>query len=272
VRDVLTCWHNAARSEYGFDQDKKAWLNECETTLAELLSTRSDLRKLAASPLLCSLLCALYQDGNMHLPRDRKSLYEAALDLLLVRWDEQRRLTVGLGLPLNKEEQLMLLQVFAYSLVKNSQNSLDMAEATKRFTHGMRGLRHYDASPTTVLRHMLERTGLLLEPYPDQVEFVHRTFRDYLAAKEVVDCGDYNLPSRTRTSTSGMTWWSWPLHTPPGGSGTRCSKPSCAETTRHAGTIGGGTGCTWSRRHAWTKPVSSTPRRYADECRRPPHD
>jgi hypothetical protein len=40
---------------------------------------------------------------------------------------------------------------------------------------------------------MLERTGLLLEPYPDHVEFVHRTFRDYLAAREVVDCGDYNL-------------------------------------------------------------------------------
>ena len=31
---------------------------------------------------------------------------------------------------------------------------------------------------------------MLREPQPDVVQFVHHTFRDYLAAKEVVDSGD----------------------------------------------------------------------------------
>lgn len=70
VRDFLTAWHDAARAE---QPDFTAWLDECEHSLAETLATRADLRKLASSPLLCGLLCALHQDGGMHLPRDRKS-------------------------------------------------------------------------------------------------------------------------------------------------------------------------------------------------------
>src|SRR5262249_52760960 len=41
-----------------------------------------------------------------------------------------------------------------------------------------------------IVQYLLERTGMLREPHPDLVQFVHRTFREYLAAKEVVDSGD----------------------------------------------------------------------------------
>jgi hypothetical protein len=126
----------------------------------------------------------------MHLPRDRKSLYEAALDLLLVRWDEQRGIRLDQGQALSKEEQMVLLQRFAYSVVKNQELLLSRQEATERIARATRGLRQPDADPTLVLQRLLERTGLLREPYPDEVQFVHRTFRDYLAAKEVVDSGD----------------------------------------------------------------------------------
>ncbi len=192
VRDFLTRWHDAAREEYDPDPQVRAWLDRCERGLAELLSTRPELRRLAGTPLLCGLICALYQDRNTHLPRDRKSLYDAALELLLVRWDEQRGIRPDEGTSLSKEEQTVLLQRFAYSLVKNQDILLPRDEAVQRFGHAMRGLRPHHAEPALVLQHTLERTGLLREPHPDQVQFVHRTFRDYLAAKEVVDAGDLN--------------------------------------------------------------------------------
>ena len=44
-----------------------------------------------------------------------------------------------------------------------------------------------------MLQRTLERTGLLREVYDGQIQFVHRTIRDYLAAKEVVDSGDLDL-------------------------------------------------------------------------------
>jgi hypothetical protein len=140
-------------------------------------------------PLLCGLLCALYQDGNMHLPRDRKGLYEAALDLLLVRWDEQRHVQPD-GPLLSKEEQTVLLQRFAYSLIKNAEVQVSRAVTVQRIGHAMKGLRSQQADPAPIVQYLLERTGMLREPHPDVVQFVHRTFREYLAAKEVVDSGD----------------------------------------------------------------------------------
>ncbi|HUQ55460.1 NACHT domain-containing protein [Lentzea sp.] len=190
VRDFVEAWHTAARDEPGLTRDARVWLTECETRLVGTLAKRPDLRRLASSPLLAGLLCALHQDRNMHLPRDRRSLYEAALDLLLVRWDEDR----GLALPsFSKEEQLVLLQRFAYSLVRNRELMVPREEAVHRLGNAMRGLRSHEIDPDDAMQRLLERAGLLREVSNERVQFVHRTFRDYLAAKEVVDAGDLNL-------------------------------------------------------------------------------
>lgn len=197
IQAFLAAWHDAARDEHPDDAEMRSWLDACESGLDRQLSARRELRRLAGSPLLCGLLCALHQDRNMHLPRDRKGLYDAALDLLLVRWDEARGVRVDELPLLGKEEQLVLLQRFAYSMVRNHEVVVDREVAARRIGHAMRGLRSHShdqglgAEP--VLQRTLERTGLLREPQPDEVQFVHRTFRDYLAAKEVVDCSDLGL-------------------------------------------------------------------------------
>jgi hypothetical protein len=188
VRDFLAVWHDAVRGEHVFRPDKQQWLDESERKLAETLEERPDLRRLAANPLLCGLLCMLHQDENMHLPRDRRSLYEAALDLLLVRWNEQRDMTSQFS----KEQQMVLLQRFAHSMVDNGQLDLPRSEAVERLSAAMRGLRPPEVEADRVLQHMLERTGLLREQVHagvSHVRFVHRTFRDYLAAKQAVDAG-----------------------------------------------------------------------------------
>jgi hypothetical protein len=191
--EFLAAWHDAARELHDSDPAVQEWLDECQRGLAEQLKSREELRRLAGNPLLCGLLCALYQDRNMHLPRDRKGLYDAALELLLVRWDEERGVRVD-ALPwLTREEQTVLLQRFAYSMVRNAEFAVSREDATLRFAHAMRGLRSQDARPEPILQRTLERTGLLREPSPDVIQFVHRTFRDYLAAKEVVECGDLDF-------------------------------------------------------------------------------
>ena len=189
IRDFLACWHDAARREYGQDPETQQWLDRCEASLAVLMSTRPELRRLAESPLLCGLLCALYQDRDMELPRDRKSLFDEALKLLLERWDQQRGVRVEGDARLDLEEQITLLQRLAYSMVLNQEQVVADADAVRRIAHAMRGLKSRDLTPDKVLAHLLERTGLLQEPGDGQVQFVHRTFRDYLAAKEAVDSG-----------------------------------------------------------------------------------
>ncbi|MER6354842.1 hypothetical protein ABT186_24250 [Streptomyces sp. NPDC001634] len=44
-----------------------------------------------------------------------------------------------------------------------------------------------------ILGHLLVRSGLLREPVSGTIEFVHRTFEDYLGAKAAVEDGDFGL-------------------------------------------------------------------------------
>jgi hypothetical protein len=190
IRDFLHCWHEAAKQDQ--DEARRAWLDECRAGLDALMrdTARPELRRLGTSPLLCGLLCALYQDRDMELPRDRRSLLAAALELLLFRWNEQHGLPLDAASAPSREEQTILLQRFAYSMVKNQDLVVDRTRAAERIAHALRGMRSHGEDPERLLRYVLERTGLFQEPRADQIQFVHRTFRDYLAAKEVVESGD----------------------------------------------------------------------------------
>ena len=192
IRDFLYCWHEAAKRDQ--DEPRQLWLDECRTGLDALLQgPRPELRRLATSPLLCGLLCALYQDRDMELPRDRKSLLAAALDLLLFRWNEQHGFPTKSDTVPSPEEQTILLQRFAYSMVRNQDLVVDRQQAARRIASALRGMRSHGEDPERVLSYVLERTGLFQEPRTGQIQFVHRTFRDYLAAKEVVESGDLNF-------------------------------------------------------------------------------
>ena len=159
IREFLGCWHDAAREEHDGEPGAVEWLDACERGLTEVLAGRPELRRLAANPLLAGLICALYQDRHMDLPRDRKSLYDAALNLLL-RWDERKGVRWSDDPQLSIEEQTVVLQRLAYSLVKNQDLLLPRDEAVGRIAHAMRGLRQHHVDPEVVLQRTLERTGL----------------------------------------------------------------------------------------------------------------
>lgn len=192
IGEFLESWHDAAGRRNATDHDSRRRLEETREQLSAVLESNTELRRLAGSPLLCGLICALAQKPYLRLPHDRKGIYEAALDLLLEGWDEQKQPHLGWALSLEKPEQLVLLQRLAYSYVRNQNLLISTEEAVRRIAGHMRGLRSHDAEPEQVLRWILERTGVLREPDDDQVQFLHRTFRDYLAGREIADVGDFD--------------------------------------------------------------------------------
>lgn len=200
-------WHEVARADYPADtsggQEARAWLDECETSLLRTLANRPALGGMSANPLLCGLLCALYRE-DQHVPESRKDVYDEALDLLMVRWPNLRRRhrraergaaagqgDIALDVRLNTQELLKLLQRLAFWMVSNHERVLNRDSAPNRVRSGMAGLREDD--PERVLHYLAHDCGLLRE-LPDQsLQFLHRTFRDHLAAKEVVDEENINL-------------------------------------------------------------------------------
>ncbi|WP_197287573.1 NACHT domain-containing protein [Streptomyces apocyni] len=190
LRSFIGHWHEAARQECHDDRER-ALLDSCEAALRRAVTTRRDLGRLATNPLMCALLCALNRDRRMQLPRARKELYDAALDMLLVRRDTEREVSCVEGVDLTREEQTTLLRKLAYWLIRNGQVEADRAEAVEMVAWWLTAMPQVQGTAEQVFTHLLIRSGLLREPVPGAVEFVHRTFQDYLGAKAAVEERDF---------------------------------------------------------------------------------
>ncbi|MER6518729.1 NACHT domain-containing protein [Streptomyces sp. NPDC060334] len=194
VGAFITHWHDSARAE-GVSGQEREQLDTYEKSLIQAVSTRRDLGRLATNPLMCALLCALNRDRRMHLPRARKELYDAALDMLLVRRDTERDIAGVEGVYLSRDEQTVLLQRLAYWLIRNGQLVASFEEAIEMVGEWLDAMPQVRAqgSARRVFRHLLIRSGLLREPVPDSVQFVHRVFQDYLGAKAAVEARDFGV-------------------------------------------------------------------------------
>ncbi|MFF9014342.1 NACHT domain-containing protein [Streptomyces sp. NPDC014870] len=192
IRAFVAHWHDAARLECASDEER-AQLDTYETALRQAVGSRRDLARLATNPLMCALLCALNRDRRMQLPRARKELYDAGLDMLLVRRDTEREICGVEGVDLTREEQTSLLQRLAYWLIRNGQAEAERADAEEMVAEWLTAMPQVRGDAAQVFAHLLIRSGLLREPAPGAVGFVHRTFQDYLGAKSAVEARDIGV-------------------------------------------------------------------------------
>ncbi|MEE1943259.1 NACHT domain-containing protein [Streptomyces sp. TRM 70361] len=194
VRAFIRHWHDAVRRECGSDAER-VLLERYETSLNQAVAVRRDLGRLATNPLMCALLCALNRDRRMQLPRARKELYDAALDMLLIRRDTEREIISVEGVSLSREEQMALLQRLAYWLLRNGQVEAARDEVVAMLDEWLAAMPQVrdQGDAGQVFSHLLIRSGLLREPVPGYVDFVHRTFQDYLGAKAAVEARDFGV-------------------------------------------------------------------------------
>ncbi|MFG2210712.1 NACHT domain-containing protein [Streptomyces sp. NPDC048638] len=187
-------WHAAARED-AEDTDR---LDAYERSLLTAVRTKQDLGRLATNPLMCGLICALHRDRRGYLPHGRKELYDAALGMLLSRRDRERDMGAPTGIELADEPQVQLLQRLAYWLIRNGRMELDRERAEMIIAEALPAVPSADSqgNATAVLGHLLLRSGLLREPVPGSVDFIHRTFRDYLGGRAAVEEGDFGLLAR----------------------------------------------------------------------------
>ncbi|GAA1927650.1 NACHT domain-containing protein [Streptomyces sodiiphilus] len=184
VAAFIQRWHRAARVDGAY-----------EAKLLDAVRTKADLGRLATNPLMCGLICALHRERRGYLPRGRKALYDAALLMLLERRDRERDMGRPTGIELDAEEQAQLLQKLAYWLIRNGRSEMVEDIAIGLLARVLPAMPHIGGQgrPEAVYRHLLDRSGLLREPAPGTVDFVHRTFQDYLGAREAVEEQDFPM-------------------------------------------------------------------------------
>ncbi|MCC5032041.1 NACHT domain-containing protein [Streptomyces sp. WAC 00631] len=191
-------WHDAAKAGCrtpGHNAERAAELDRFRAALHTAVRTKRDLGRLVTNPLMCAMVCALHRARNGYLPPGRKELYEEALRMLLSRRDVERDIPAPDDIQLTEEPQIQLLQRLAYWLIRNGRTELDREHAERMIADALPSVpaaaRQGDAG--RVFRHLLLRSGLLREPADGTVDFVHRTFQDYLGAKAAVEDWDIGL-------------------------------------------------------------------------------
>nr|WP_250567492.1 NACHT domain-containing protein [Streptomyces sp. Tu102] len=189
-RDVsvfISRWHAAARASIASPEEVEQ-LSQLETNLKETVRSQHGLAQMTTTPLLCALVCALHRDRHGHLPHGRMELYAAALSMLLHRRDRERNIQPE-GLRISELQSMRLLQRLAYWMVDNGQAEISRSDALRHVGDALPAMPEVaeQGSALDVLDYLVERSGVLRAPDDDTIDFVHRTFQDYLAAKSAVD-------------------------------------------------------------------------------------
>ncbi|MFI0936684.1 NACHT domain-containing protein [Streptomyces sp. NPDC021019] len=186
IQAFVASWHRAALLSEPDDHDR---LNELEGDLSRQFDQNATLRDLARTPLLCAVICALHRRRDGFLPETRWKLYRSALEMLLGHRDRRRRIGGPEGVELEVEEHTQLLQRIAVWLVREGQSEFTRGQALRQLGRALAGMGRARAEgpPEKILTHLLNRSGLLQERADATYQFIHRTFQDYLAAKELVE-------------------------------------------------------------------------------------
>lgn len=184
VTEFVERWHTATGADTSLAR-----------RLLTAVRTKQDLAALATNPLMCALICALHRDRQGYLPHGRKELYDAALSMLLERRDQHKGLSETFGVQLTKEPQIKLLQKLAYWMIRNQHTELHRSRAERIVADALPSVPQVAqlGDAQRILDHLLLRSDLLREPTVEAIDFVHRTFQDFLAARAAVEEGDFGL-------------------------------------------------------------------------------
>lgn len=186
IKAFVAHWHAAAARDIS-SVEEKALVRESERLILNAIRDKSSIRSLCNSPLLCALVCALNRDRAGSIPENRMELYDTALQMLVVRRDEARRISVSDDVALSYKESEVLLRSFALWMHENGHADAEKEDFQRRVGKELESLHRISASKEDVAQHLLVRSGVLREPVPGRIDFVHRTFLEYLAAAAIVD-------------------------------------------------------------------------------------
>ncbi|NUP18809.1 MAG: NACHT domain-containing protein [Streptomyces sp.] len=181
-------WHQAVR-ELGEELPCAVEeLPQYEQSLLNSLKDRPHLQSLAGTPLLASMLCAMHLSQGSQLPRDRMELYRNALHTLVHERDAHRSVPSAVDSRLSLGDKLVLLRDLAWRLSDNNRSEISLEQAERYVGRKLSGMRHLEEQDgVRVLGQLRGRSGVLRSPAVGRLDFVHRTFQEYLAAEEATE-------------------------------------------------------------------------------------
>jgi energy-coupling factor transporter ATP-binding protein EcfA2 len=185
-------WHEAIA-------DESSRLGRTDSRLAEhceqlklALRDAPEVARLATNPLLCAMICALHRSKN-HLPDSLNELLESLTMMLLYSRERETPdfcfsdFDVAYS-GLSYAQRRAIVSHLAKYMVQEGHSALTAQMARKKVGEALTSIKDRTASESdSVLKGLIERSGMLREKTVDTIDFIHNTFKEYLAATRYLD-------------------------------------------------------------------------------------
>jgi HEAT repeat protein/energy-coupling factor transporter ATP-binding protein EcfA2 len=144
------------------------------------IKANEQLKALARNPLMIAIIAIIYEEDR-ELPQRRADLYERCVEVLLSKWDVQKRLKNKY--PTEKKEFILRkLAFYAHSNNKRAMTEKEVMQVMLLYLPQIR-LKKGDAKP--LLDEIWQRSYLLRQISMDSYDFLHLSFQEYFTAFEL---------------------------------------------------------------------------------------
>ena len=144
------------------------------------IKANEQLKALARNPLMIAIIAIIYEEDR-ELPQRRADLYERCVEVLLSKWDVQKRLKNKY--PTEKKEFILRkLAFYCHSNNKRVMTEKEVMQEMLMYLPQIK-LKNEDAKP--LLDEIWQRSYLLRQISMDSYDFLHLSFQEYFTALEL---------------------------------------------------------------------------------------
>ncbi|WP_144942744.1 NACHT domain-containing protein [Kocuria salsicia] len=184
IASFIAHWHDSLHYEFR-DMENIKQINYYASRLQTSVENSPELKQLCSTPLLCGLICALHYNGHGHLPTDKMDLYQTAIKMLVSTRDQHRDIRMHVNPTWNELNEY--LKRVALWMHENELASVKSTDLEARIAIIQRTLGDASTNPKDLVIFFQERSGVLRQPVIGEVDFVHKSFLEYLAASSIIE-------------------------------------------------------------------------------------
>lgn len=191
IKKFILYWHRSILRRDAVVKDEE--IKKLQHNLILKIVESQALKVLARNPLLCAMICALNFVNNEQLPDDKMELYDKCCEMLMDTRDNQRNINNNIyeNIPLlDYSRKRKILEEMAYWMMNGGVSSESKCNVIDYLEHLIKDTNIFrdkmsEYNTETILNFFIERSGIIREPEEGVIDFIHKTFMEYLAVKAI---------------------------------------------------------------------------------------
>ncbi len=199
IKEFIVYWHRSVLRKDAIINDQE--IDKLQFELKKKIIESPSLKILAKNPLLCAMICALNYVNNEQLPESKMELYEKCCEMLMDARDNQRKIDGNIyeNLPrLDYSKKRKILEEISYWMMNGNVSSESKGNVIEYLKHLLKDTNilsdnNKEYSAENLLDYLIDRSGIIREPEEDVIDFIHKTFMEFLAVKTICRNCDWNV-------------------------------------------------------------------------------